>query len=276
MQNAGIFERSEIKYLVNDFQRAALLSAMKDFLEPDPHGESTICNVYYDTPDFRLIRHSLERPVYKEKLRIRSYGPAKPGQKIFLEMKKKFDGVVYKRRISLPLAQAEAFLAGETALTGEGGVMEEASWGDRQIARELEYFRSFYGTLEPAVHLCYDRSAYFAKDDPDFRITFDRNIRWESENLSLKAEPAGARILPAGQSIMEIKTAGAIPLQLARLIGRLRIPKASLSKYGKAYETMLGDRSSRAWQHTMNIHTFPGGEGMVRDGGPAPVRRRNA
>ncbi|MBQ1515273.1 MAG: polyphosphate polymerase domain-containing protein, partial [Lachnospiraceae bacterium] len=125
MQNAGIFERSEIKYLVNDFQRAALLSAMKDFLEPDPHGESTICNVYYDTPDFRLIRHSLEKPVYKEKLRIRSYGPAKPGQEIFLEMKKKFDGVVYKRRISLPLAQAEAFLAGETALTGEGGVMEE-------------------------------------------------------------------------------------------------------------------------------------------------------
>ncbi len=276
MQNAGIFERSEIKYLVNDFQRAALLSAMKVFLEPDPHGESTICNVYYDTPDFRLIRHSLERPVYKEKLRIRSYGPANRGQKIFLEMKKKFDGVVYKRRISLPLAQAEAFLAGETALTGKGGVMEEASWGDRQIARELEYFRSFYGTLEPAVHLCYDRSAYFAKDDPDFRITFDRNIRWESENLSLTAEPAGARILPAGQSIMEIKTAGAIPLQTARLIGRLRIPKASLSKYGKAYETMLGDRSSRAWQHTMNIHTFPGGEGMVRDGGPAPVRRRNA
>ena len=87
MQNAGIFERSEIKYLVNDFQRAALLSAMKDFLEPDPHGESTICNVYYDTPDFRLIRHSLERPVYKEKLRIRSYGPAKPGQKIYLEVK---------------------------------------------------------------------------------------------------------------------------------------------------------------------------------------------
>ena len=276
MQNAGIFERSEIKYLVNDFQRAALLSAMKDFLEPDPHGESTICNVYYDTPDFRLIRHSLEKPVYKEKLRIRSYGPAKPGQEIFLEMKKKFDGVVYKRRISLPLAQAEAFLAGETALTGEGGVMEEASWGDRQIARELEYFRSFYGTLEPAVHLCYDRSAYFAKDDPDFRLTFDRNIRWESENLTLTAEPAGARILPAGQSIMEIKTAGAIPLQTARLIGRLRIPKASLSKYGKAYETMLGDRSSRAWQHTMNIHTFPGGEGMARAGGPAPVRRRNA
>ena len=276
MQNAGIFERSEIKYLVNDFQRAALLSAMKDFLEPDPHGESTICNVYYDTPDFRLIRHSLEKPVYKEKLRIRSYGPAKPGQEIFLEMKKKFDGVVYKRRISLPLAQAEAFLAGETALTGEDGVMEEASWGDRQIARELEYFCSFYGSLEPAVHLCYDRSAYFAKDDSDFRLTFDRNIRWESENLTLTAEPAGARILPAGQSIMEIKTAGAIPLQLSRLIGRLRIPKASLSKYGKAYETMLGDRSSRAWQHTMNIHTFPGDEGMARDGGPAPVRRRNA
>ena len=269
---ANIFERSEIKYTVNDFQRAALLSALKDDLEPDPHGESTICNIYYDTPDFRLIRHSLEKPVYKEKLRIRSYGPAAPEQKIFLELKKKFDGVVYKRRISLPLDQAEAFLAGEITLTGEaadpaaGHAFRLAGYGDRQIAHELEYFRNYYGTLTPAVHLCYDRSAYYAKDDPDFRITFDRNIRWETEHLRLTDEPAGAQILPAGQSIMEIKTRGALPLEVVRLISRLRIQKASLSKYGRAYETMLADPKSRAYQNTRNVRTFPGAASEKRTG----------
>ncbi|MCR5537659.1 MAG: polyphosphate polymerase domain-containing protein [Lachnospiraceae bacterium] len=249
---SNIFERSEIKYLVNDFQRAALLSAMKNILEPDPHGESTICNIYYDTHDFRLIRRSLEKPVYKEKLRIRSYGPASEDQKIFLELKKKYKGVVYKRRISLPLKEAEAFLAGKTSLADN-----DESYSKRQIGRELEYFRDFYGTLEPAVHLCYDRSAYFSKDDPNFRITFDRNIRWETENLSLTAEPAGQQILPAGQSIMEIKVAGSLPLEVVRILERLHIRKVSLSKYGRAYETMLADPESRAYESTRNIRLFP-------------------
>ena len=288
MMNANIFERSEIKFLASDFQRAALLSALRDFLTPDPHGESTVCNIYYDTTDFRLIRHSLEKPAYKEKLRIRSYGPAAPDQEIFLELKKKFDGIVYKRRISLPLAEAEAFLAGKMSWTG-GDAADPAAEGqaetrgftscvDRQIARELTWFRDFYGTLEPAVHLCYDRSAYYAKDDPNFRITFDRNIRWETDHLSLTAAPAGAQILKPGQSILEIKTAGSIPLEIVRLISRLQIPKASLSKYGKAYETMLGDRTSKAWQNTMNIRSFPGQTDLNGNAGgtAAPVRRRNA
>ena len=272
MKNTSIFERSEIKYLVTDFQRAALLSALKDDLDPDPHGEGTICNVYYDTPDFRLIRHSLEKPLYKEKIRVRSYGPAAPEQEVFLELKKKFDGVVYKRRISLPLAEAEAFLAGRAELFADDAERAR-SFTDAQIARELTYFRDSYGTLEPAVHLCYDRSAFYAKDDPNFRITFDRNIRWEAGSMGLSDEPAGAQILAPGQSVMEIKTAGSIPLKIVRLISRLRIPKVSLSKYGRAYETMLADRTSRAWENTMNVKLFPG---SVPDGRTAPVSRRKA
>ena len=99
--SAEVFQRHEIKYLTNPKQRAYLEEVLKDRMVPDPHGESTICNVYYDTPNYRLIRRSLEKPAYKEKIRVRSYGTAAPDDMVFLELKKKYDGIVYKRRIEL-------------------------------------------------------------------------------------------------------------------------------------------------------------------------------
>ena len=115
MEN-NIFQRHEVKYLVDSRQRALIEQAFRMYMAPDPHGESTICNVYYDTPDYRLIRHSLEKPVYKEKLRMRSYGTVSDRDTVFLELKKKYRGVVYKRRIQLPQWQAEAYMAGRMPL----------------------------------------------------------------------------------------------------------------------------------------------------------------
>jgi hypothetical protein len=227
-QSNSIFQRRELKYLVTDQQRFLLVQAMRGLTRPDPHGASTICNVYYDTPDFRLIRRSLEKPVYKEKLRLRSYGPAAPDQDIFLELKKKYKGVVYKRRISVPEKTAAAFLRGEAPLPE-----------DSQIAREMDYFLWFYRRLEPAVHLSYDRQAYFAADDPDLRITFDENIRWRTEHAALTAQPGGQQILAPDQSLMEIKCGGAMPLWLTGLLDRWQIRQTSFSKYGRAYESML-------------------------------------
>ena len=227
----SIFQRREIKFLVDSRQRAMLEQAFRGRMVPDPHGESTICNVYYDTPDYRLVRTSLEKPVYKEKLRMRSYGRVNGEEAVFLELKKKYDGVVYKRRISLRQRDAAAYMAGLSPLP-EGS----------QIGRELDYFRRFYEGLRPAVYLCYDRSAWFSSEDPDFRATFDNNIRWRREDMSLCAPVGGETLLLPSQSLFEVKTADAVPLWLVEALDAGGIRQASFSKYGEAYKAICMER----------------------------------
>ena len=230
-----VFKRHEIKYLVTAEQRRALEDAFTEFMIPDEHGESTICNVYCDTPDFRLIRRSLEKPVYKEKFRIRSYGRVKEDGKIFMELKKKFDGIVYKRRISLTQNEAMAYIAGEAPLPENG-----------QIGREIDYFVEHYGGLVPAMYICYDRSAYFCAEDSSLRVTFDKNILWRTDRVRLTSHPNGRQLLPAGCSLMEIKCGEAMPLWLVILLNTYGIRPVSFSKYGTAYKTMISERVSLA------------------------------
>ncbi len=226
--NGYTFERRELKYRITDAQRAALEAAFGARMVPDEHGESTICNIYYDTADYRLIRASLEKPAYKEKLRLRSYGVTEPGGEVFPELKKKYKGIVYKRRITLPEDAAGEFIAGRAPL-GEHG----------QIGREIEYFTAFYALLFPAVHLSYERSAWFSREDRDLRITFDKNIRFRQEDVSLTLPAGGRRILPEGESLMEIKAAAALPLWLVSELDTLGIYQSTFSKYGEAYKAIL-------------------------------------
>ena len=226
--NGYTFERRELKYRITDAQRAALEAAFGARMVPDEHGESTICNIYYDTADHRLIRASLEKPTYKEKLRLRSYGVTEPGGEVFLELKKKYKGIVYKRRITLPEDAAGEFIAGRAPL-GEHG----------QIGREIEYFTAFYAPLLPAVHLSYERSAWFSREDRDLRITFDKSIRFRQEDVSLTLPAGGRRILPEGESLMEIKAAAALPLWLVSELDTLGIYQSTFSKYGEAYKAIL-------------------------------------
>ena len=228
----SIFQRKEIKFLVDSRQRALLEQCFQRYMAPGPHGESTICNIYYDTPDYRLVRASMEKPIYKEKLRMRSYGRVSPADPVFLELKKKYKGVVYKRRIELCQHEAAAFLAGRAPLPE-----------DSQIGREIEYFLRFYGELEPAVYLCYDRSAYFSREDPNLRATFDRDIRFRQEDMSLLSRPGGQQLLLPGQSLLEVKTAGALPLWLTAALDRGHIRQVSFSKYGEAYQIQQKERS---------------------------------
>lgn len=132
----NVFARKELKYRLTASQDRFLREALAPYVTPDRYGESTICNIYYDTPDFRLIRKSIEKPVYKEKLRLRSYGPAGPDDATFLELKKKYKGIVYKRRISLSERDAMNYLNGTSPLPEKG-----------QISRELDWFLAFYGDL---------------------------------------------------------------------------------------------------------------------------------
>lgn len=222
------FKRYELKYLLNPAQKQAVLEAMEPFMRLDQYGRTTIRSIYCDTPNYRLVRRSMEKPAYKEKLRIRSYQQVQPDQPVFVELKKKYRDVVYKRRLAL----AEGLVAESFA---QGQPLPVHS----QIAAEIEYFRQYYGPLEPAVFLSYEREAYYAIDGGDLRITFDENILFRRQDLSLCAPVYGSSILAPDLTLMEIKTPGGIPLELAHLMARQGIFKTSFSKYGEAYRQIL-------------------------------------
>ena len=227
----NVFRRRELKFLVNEQQRQYLETVMAQRMVPDKYGKSTICNLYYDTPDYRLIRHSLERPIYKEKLRLRSYGRVEPGVDVFLEMKKKYKGIVYKRRIRVSETEAQAFMQRQAPLPK-----------DNQIAREMVYFRDFYRNLEPRVYLSYERQAWFDPADAGFRMTLDRNIQYRTTDLSLASPVGGKLILPPDISLLEVKASGGIPMWLTELLSSQHIHKQSFSKYGRAYMELLEER----------------------------------
>lgn len=228
MDYQAVFKRYEIKYLLTMEQKKHLLEVMKPYMALDKYGRTTIRNVYFDTDNYRLIRHSIEKPAYKEKLRIRSYSQADSHSPVFVELKKKYDGVVYKRRLSMQEKQAMDWLC------GKGSSMEAS-----QIASEIDYFLHYYQTLRPAVFLSYEREAFYCRQGGDFRMTFDDCILARREEISLESGVWGTPILEEGKVLMEVKTSGGIPLWLTRFLTEERIFKTSFSKYGMAYETLI-------------------------------------
>lgn len=229
MSYKSVFRRYELKYLLSPEQRELVLSGIEPYMQLDKYGRTTIRNVYYDTDSFRLIRRSVEKPVYKEKLRIRSYARAEEDSPVFVELKKKFEHVVYKRRIALPERVATDWLSDRIATPV-----------DTQISREIDYFRSHYGELHPAMFLSYEREAFYCMGDDDFRVTFDDNILCRRSDISLCREVFGHSLLPEGIVLMEIKCGGAIPLWMVDILSKGKIYKTSFSKYGRAYiETVL-------------------------------------
>ena len=222
------FQRYEIKYMLTRPQKDALLKHMEPYMKLDRYGRTVIRNIYYDTPNYQLIRRSIERPLYKEKLRIRSYDRAAPGGDVFVELKKKFKKVVYKRRLVMPIHEAMAWLAGDNGKKAPG-----------QIGEEIHYFRDFYKNLRPSVFLSYEREAFYSLDGSDFRITLDENILVRDRDLDLCSEAYGTSILPEGCFLLEVKAPGAIPLWLTDFLTKNKIYKTSFSKYGTAYQTML-------------------------------------
>lgn len=227
MEYQDTFKRFEIKYLLNREQKKNLSAVMKQHMTLDEYGRTTICNVYYDTPDSILIRRSLDKPVYKEKLRVRSYGIAKKDGRVFIELKKKYKSVVYKRRISTTQAEAVNYL--------EHGIkLKECS----QITSEIDYFIKYYKNLIPAVYLSYEREAFYGNDDRNLRITFDENILFRTDNISLCERPYGSPVLDENQTLVEIKITSAMPLWLAHALSDNGIYPVSFSKYGRAYMKM--------------------------------------
>lgn len=222
------FKRYEKKYLLDERQYERLRKEISGEMEEDQYGLHTICNIYYDTPDFQLIRMSLEKPIYKEKLRLRSYGVPSKMDEVFLEIKKKFKGVVYKRRVSMTDEEAMRYL--------NHGIHPK---NDGQIMHEIEWVVKRYAPLRPMVYIAYDRVALFGKHNPDLRMTFDRRIRFRTEKVDLCAGSYGTEILEPGQILLEVKIPGVMPLWMSDLFAELEIYPVSFSKYGTCYQNYI-------------------------------------
>lgn len=230
-----VFNRYEHKYMLDGETFSKVIRVMSDHMEPDAYNAGmkpyTIANIYFDTPDDYLIRTSLSRPEYREKLRLRSYGVPNSDTMVYLEIKKKYRGIVNKRRTSLALNEAYDFLA-------TGKAPEPKEYMNGQVLRELEYFMSVYD-LAPKLYLAYDRIAYFEKGNGDLRISFDTNIRTRRHDLALENGDYGENLLDSDAYLMEIKTSLAKPLWLSHMLTDLGIQRKSFSKYGTEFKNTV-------------------------------------
>ena len=221
------FERVEKKYLMTKEQFERFRQRTENLITLDQYGLHTICNIYYDTDTYDLIRYSIEKPKYKEKLRLRSYGIPTKDSTVFVELKKKWNGVVFKRRTSMTLEEARNYL--------NNGVRPSK---ESQIVKEIDYFLEYYNPI-PRLFLAYDRLAFFSNENSEVRITVDQNIRSRTTDIDLELGDRGDLLMDDALYLMEIKVPGAFPLWLANILSDLEIYPISFSKYGNIYKKSL-------------------------------------
>ncbi|WMJ78015.1 MULTISPECIES: polyphosphate polymerase domain-containing protein [unclassified Sedimentibacter] len=226
MNTNYVFKRTEKKYLIPEKKFNLFIKRIDSYMTVDKYGIHTICNIYYDTDTFDLIRKSIEKPSYKEKLRLRSYGIPNDNDSVFLELKKKYDHTVFKRRVELTLKEAENYL--------EHGIIPVEK---NQILKEIDYFTKMYKP-DKKIFIAYDRMALFGKEDKTLRITFDMDIRSRLHDLNLGSGDYGNPLKING-FLMEIKIPGSLPLWLANILSQLKIYPVSFSKYGTIYKDIV-------------------------------------
>ena len=222
-----VMKRYERKYLLSGEQTEYLVKSLEGHMKLDQYGRTSIASLYYDTPNYQLIRASVEKPPFKEKIRLRSYGLATRESPVFLELKRKAYGIVYKRRVQTTIPLVEKFFAGSGDICAPG-----------QINREITYFRDYYQTLVPACLIIYDREAYF-EPGGDLRLTIDYNPRYRTDHLDLTYSMDGLPLRPPGHTILEVKVQEAMPLWLTHILDDGEIYKNSFSKYGEAFRQQL-------------------------------------
>lgn len=231
MAYANTYKRREMKFLLDEERYNNVLAAVREFMTEEEFGLHTVMNIYLDDLNDDLIRNSLGKPVYKEKLRLRVYGKrAEDDGEAFLEIKKKFRGITYKRRLEGRYKELFDYVNGGVLPEKRGQVFEEADY----MIHRLE--------LIPRIVICCDREAFFGNDDEEFRVTFDGNIRYRRDRLDLREGDDGERLAGAPFRVMEIKSAGAVPMRLARVLSENKLYHGSFSKYGTVYQSELKSR----------------------------------
>ena len=231
-----VFNRYEKKYMMDRKTFELLSKRLEEHMVPDKFNKNgqfySISNIYYDTVDDRLIRASIEKPVYKEKLRLRAYGVPELDTKVFVEIKKKYDGIVNKRRTTMTLKDAYTYLNENGEIDRSNPILNS------QVLKEIDYFKDFY-KIVPKVYLSYDRFAFFEKNDGDFRLTFDTNIQTRRDDLRLEHGMYGKKLIPDDVILMETKISGAIPVWFSKIISEFNIYPVSFSKYGTEYKNYV-------------------------------------
>lgn len=222
----NIFKRVEEKYLLTKEEYNNLMKEIEKELLKDTFFKTTICNIYFDTSNNDIVINSIEKPIYKHKIRLRSYGIPSLNDDVYLEIKSKYKGVVSKRRIKLSLKQFNRYI--------NKNIYNKSN----QIMKEIDYLFKLYN-LKPKYFIAYDRLSYKGKNDDNLRITFDSNLRSRCEDLSLEYGDYGKLYFSKETYIMEIKTLGAMPLWLVRTLSNLNIKPVSFSKYGKIYSKKM-------------------------------------
>ena len=229
----AVMQRYEMKYLLTPQQTAYLREQLKGHMDIDEYGLTTIASIYYDTPNCRLIRSSIDGSDYKEKIRLRSYGVATSDSPVYLELKRKANGIVYKRRVETTIPSAEDFFSAD-------GTVPDSS----QIASEILFFRDYYHDLSPTCVIIYDRTAYY-QPDGDLRLTIDENPRYRTNDLSLTGSMEGTSLLKPGWTILEVKIQDSMPLWLSEILSKGRIYKGSFSKYGEVFRLQAASLINR-------------------------------
>ena len=226
MAYANTFKRREMKFLLDERQYNDVLEAIKGFMTEDEFGLHTIMNIYLDNRNNDLIRSSLGKPIYKEKVRLRCYGnKAADDSAAFLEIKKKYRGLTYKRRLEGRYKELFDYITDGSQPQDRG-----------QVFGELDYLINRM-RLRPKIVICYDRRAFYGTEDKEFRLTMDGNIRFRRGDLDLRSGDGGSYLLSQPFKVMEVKSVGAIPLELVRALSRLKIYRGSYSKYGSIYSS---------------------------------------
>ncbi len=236
------FKRYELKYILTTQQYKMLLDSMPSDMILDSYGRHKISNIYFDTEDYRIIRHSLEKPKYKEKLRVRCYGEPSDEAIAFIELKKKFNGVVYKRRVYSDQRKVFSYLDGGT------NAMEQS-----QILNEIDYFKNSFNEIRPRVYLSYEREAFFSTIDENFRLTFDFNIMARDSDVSLYSSDNDMEVLSNDFVLLEVKTVMGLPNWLLEFLSENSIYKTSFSKYGTAYMTYFSSEFIESLRGVANV-----------------------
>ena len=225
------FKRIEKKYMFTREKYNELMKRLENKLDPNEFPNSKLLNIYFDTDSYDLAIRSIQKPIYKEKIRLRSYNVPNEDSKLFLELKKKYKGVVGKRRIAISKAQYEEYLSKGTITNVE----------NKQIFEEIDYEYKKYG-LKPKVMVAYDRVAYYIKENHDIRITFDFNLRSRTTDVDLFMGDAGKKFFENDTVILEIKSCEAMPIWFAKILNELEIYPTSFSKYGEIYKKQVLQR----------------------------------
>lgn len=226
MAYANTFKRREMKFLLDEERYEKIRQAVSEFMTEDEFGLHTIMNIYLDNRNNDLIRSSLGKPIYKEKVRLRCYGTkAEDDSEAFLEIKKKYRGLTYKRRFEGKYKELHDYIT--------DGIKPETRG---QVFEELDYLIGRM-SLKPKIVICYDREAFYGNDDREFRVTFDGAIRYRRNDLDLRSGDSGAYLMTQPFRVMEVKSVGAIPMQLVRVLSEMKVYHGSFSKYGSIYSS---------------------------------------